>query len=166
MGQSEPRVAAESGSAAQSLALRGGRWHSPRPLNKPLLPHSLRLGVFAVFALIGACDSGGDGPPVAYCTASADCPASMFCVFPVPGGCGAQGQCETIPDAACAPEPVCSCAGETEAVCVVGGYTTTQERALGACGATDAGATDASAPDAGATDAGVTAASDAAPDSF
>jgi hypothetical protein len=114
----------------------------------------MRFLVVALFVGLSvlACEAGGDGPPGgASCASSTDCPTSMVCAFPVPGGCsgGAIGQCGTPPPTSCASEPVCSCAGVTTSVCVVAGYTwTTPASALGAC-AGDGGLVDAAADAAG-----------------
>jgi hypothetical protein len=50
------------------------------------------------------------------CATSADCPAGLACGFSVAEGCAAtRGLCFPTSDAgACAPHPVCTCAGATD----------------------------------------------------
>lgn len=115
---------------------------------------ALAFAAFAAFAPLAACDAGGDQPPVYDCTTTADCPSGLVCEFPVPGGCGAQGQCGAAPATTCAPEPLCSCTGTTISACVVGGYSTSVASSAGGCGG-DGGGADAggATPEAG-SDAG------------
>jgi hypothetical protein len=95
---------------------------------RPLLP-------LLAAALATACNAGGNGPPASYCSTSADCPSSMVCEFSATAGCGAQGECGTVPDGSCGPaQTVCSCAGATTSTCVLAGYTLGGPvQALGAC---------------------------------
>jgi hypothetical protein len=84
-------------------------------------------------ALAAACQAGGSGPPASYCSTSADCPSSMVCEFSATAGCSAQGECGTVPDAACT-ESVCGCSGATTSACVVLGYAIGGPvQAVGAC---------------------------------
>ena len=113
------------------------------------MPKLVSILAVAVFAFV-ACNGGGSQPPISYCSTTADCPSDAVCEFPIPGGCGAQGECGIVAKAACAPQEVCSCTGQTESQCILDGYTTTQEQAVGACGA-DGGTVDAGGGDAAAT---------------
>ena len=106
--------------------------------------------------IVAACDSD-DSPPVSYCSAATDCPTGSVCEFLVSDGCSAQGECAVLSTTSCATQPVCSCAGSTENVCVLGGYASNGAvRALGACGGDE---------DAGPLDSGVDVPGDAASDS-
>lgn len=103
------------------------------------------LVVILAIALAPACDAGGSGPPVSYCSSSADCPSPMVCEFAVAAGCGAQGECGAPPAVACAPQPVCSCDGKTTNACVLDGYALASPlRSVGGCegggGPVDSGA--------------------------
>jgi hypothetical protein len=110
------------------------------------------LALLALVALpLSACDAGGSDPPAApSCVTSADCPSSMVCEFATADGCGAQGECDSVSEVGCAPQPVCSCTGVTTDVCVIGGYVSAPVHSAGACG--DSGGTPVT--DAGADSAG------------